>query len=334
MKKFEALERVQQAVTQQQAAGGDGGAAGGDDVADGKLTEEQLQEVFKQTSVFTVKSATAGPEFLYGNGASKRSGAAARSHGARATPAVCARGSPCASPDGHDDDDAYRSEDEWSAPKPPARRARTRPRALKPARFPAQGRGRVQRVRRPGGRRGGAGVAQAPRAGANTRVARRRVPRSRRSPRNALQRGAPAAPREPKPQKHILTAYNRDNQMLMRRKKVRLPRCGCNAVALSAFGCHQVVDPYELVLLKLPPPPLAASWGRMIQPYCPTAGARFCMRRALSCLHGLSCILAARSQAAASVVDVKCIRTPDVLALDLQKARLAAERCTTRKADP
>ena len=69
MKKFEALERVQQAVTQQQAAGGDGGAAGGDDVADGKLTEEQLQEVFKQTSVFTVKSATAGPEFMYGHGA-------------------------------------------------------------------------------------------------------------------------------------------------------------------------------------------------------------------------------------------------------------------------
>ena len=77
MKKFEALERVQQATTLQQAAGGDGGAAGADGVADGKLTEEQLQEVFKQTSVFTVKSATAGPEFLYGHGASRlRPGAA------------------------------------------------------------------------------------------------------------------------------------------------------------------------------------------------------------------------------------------------------------------
>ncbi len=30
-------------------------------------------------------------------------------------------------------------------------------------------------------------------------------------------------PRESKAQKHILTAYNRDNQMLMRRKKARAP---------------------------------------------------------------------------------------------------------------
>ena len=141
MKKFEALERVQQALTQQQAAGGDGGAAGGDDVADGKLTEEQLQEVFKQTSVFTVKSATAGPEFLYGNGASWLFGRrASRSRRSR-KPHLFARqsGSPCASPDGHDDDDAYRSEDEWCALKLPARRARTRPCALKAAHFPAQG---------------------------------------------------------------------------------------------------------------------------------------------------------------------------------------------------
>jgi hypothetical protein len=37
----------------------------------------------------------------------------------------------------------------------------------------------------------------------------------------AAQTRGPAAAREPKPQKHILTAYNRDNQMLMRRKKAR-----------------------------------------------------------------------------------------------------------------
>jgi len=36
----------------------------------------------------------------------------------------------------------------------------------------------------------------------------------------AQARGAPPV-REPKAQKHILTAYNRDNQMLMRRKKAR-----------------------------------------------------------------------------------------------------------------
>lgn len=64
---------------------------------------------------------------------------------------------------------------------------------------------------------------------------------------------APAGAREPKAQKLILTAYNRDNQMLLRRKKV--------------------VDPYELALVKLPPPPLPSSWGRVIKPYCPASGA-------------------------------------------------------------
>jgi len=69
--------------------------------------------------------------------------------------------------------------------------------------------------------------------------------------------------------------------MLMRRKKVRLSRRVATRRhwGLMAFGCHQVVDPYELVLLKLPPPPLAPSWGRMIQPYCPAAGARSRLRR-------------------------------------------------------
>jgi hypothetical protein len=64
-------------------------------------------------------------------------------------------------------------------------------------------------------------------------------------------------PKESKPQKHILTAYNRDNQMLLRRKKV--------------------VDPYEIMLLKLPPPPLPSSWGRMIKPYTPPEGAGPCV---------------------------------------------------------
>ena len=86
MKKFEALERVQQANAQLAASGG-GGAAGGEGAGAGaagteQLTDEQLQEVFKQTSVFTVKSATAGPEFLYGHGAYRpSSGVAARSRG-------------------------------------------------------------------------------------------------------------------------------------------------------------------------------------------------------------------------------------------------------------
>ena len=71
MKKFEALERVQQA----QAGGGGGGEGGGEagpsaPTADAGLTEEQLLEVFKQTSVFTVKSALAGLEYMHGGGAS------------------------------------------------------------------------------------------------------------------------------------------------------------------------------------------------------------------------------------------------------------------------
>lgn len=46
--------------------------------------------------------------------------------------------------------------------------------------------------------------------------------------RHITQTRAPNVPRD-KAQKHVLTAYNRDNQMLMRRKKVclaclRLPR--------------------------------------------------------------------------------------------------------------
>lgn len=49
----------------------------------------------------------------------------------------------------------------------------------------------------------------------------------------AQPRGASAAaPREAKAAKHILTAYNRDNQMLLRRKKVR--RAAATAQAVHA----------------------------------------------------------------------------------------------------
>ena len=51
------------------------------------------------------------------------------------------------------------------------------------------------------------------------------------------------------------------------------------------------------------------------------------MRRANCCLQRLSCTVAARAQAAAKVADVKCIRTPDVLALDLQKVRRSRAWC-------
>jgi len=172
MKKFEALERVQQA-TAQQPAGGDGGATDGAGAGAGAagmelLTEAQLQEVFKQTSVFTVKSATAGPESMYGHGTLRPSSiAAARSLGS-GRPSCCARASlraACA-PDGHDDDDAYRSDEEWCVAALSALASRTQRACADACAFPAQGRGRVQRLRRRRGRRGRAGVTQAPRAGA------------------------------------------------------------------------------------------------------------------------------------------------------------------------
>jgi hypothetical protein len=73
MKKFEALERVQHGVARP-AAEADGGASGSGEGAAATagggeqqmLTEEQLQELFKQTSMFTVRSALAGLEFMHG----------------------------------------------------------------------------------------------------------------------------------------------------------------------------------------------------------------------------------------------------------------------------
>ena len=60
----------------------------------------------------------------------------------------------------------------------------------------------------------------------------------------------PRAPRAPKPQKsHMITAYNSDNQMLMRKKKI--------------------VDPRAPNVLKLPPHPIPVSWGRVIAPFVP-----------------------------------------------------------------
>lgn len=43
---------------------------------------------------------------------------------------------------------------------------------------------------------------------------------------------------------------------------------------------HQVVDPYELVLIKMPPPPLPTSWGRVVAPY--KSGARLASSHARS----------------------------------------------------
>jgi hypothetical protein len=59
MKKFEALERVQQRLAAGrgvEAAGADGAAAGAEEAGQEVLTEEQLLEVFKQTSTFTLQT--------------------------------------------------------------------------------------------------------------------------------------------------------------------------------------------------------------------------------------------------------------------------------------
>ena len=60
MKKFEALERVQQRLTAErgaEAAGAEAEEGGAEAAREGEaLTEEQLLEVFKQTSVFTLRT--------------------------------------------------------------------------------------------------------------------------------------------------------------------------------------------------------------------------------------------------------------------------------------
>lgn len=69
MKKFEELERIQQELTsspQQQANDTPPEQHGPDPDApvDDPLTQEQLEEVFRRTSAFTVKSASLDPDFV------------------------------------------------------------------------------------------------------------------------------------------------------------------------------------------------------------------------------------------------------------------------------
>ncbi len=140
MKKFEALERVQHAVARPAGegegegagagAGADGGGGGADGGEQQVLTEEQLLEVFKQTSVFTVRSALAGLEFMHGHGAHAAAGVCRRAvvlcqlcrtrEPARARAfellcVACPRHPPRADGGYGDGDDAYRSEEDWCA---------------------------------------------------------------------------------------------------------------------------------------------------------------------------------------------------------------------------
>jgi hypothetical protein len=56
-----------------------------------------------------------------------------------------------------------------------------------------------------------------------------------------------APPKAPK--QHMITAYNSDNQMLIKKRKI--------------------LDPRAANILKLPPHPIPISWGRLVAPYKP-----------------------------------------------------------------
>lgn len=103
----------------------------------------------------------------------------------------------------------------------------------------------------------------------------------------------------------------------------------------------QVVDPYELVLIKMPPPPLPTSWGRVIAPYksgesprthltgphAPSCGCGGPARRRTgrSLRRAAACIFAAPP-----VVDYKKIETKDIFSLDPSQARARAFAASPR----
>lgn len=69
MKKFEELERIQQEFTSSPQPVNDTLQLEQDDrdqdtLIEDSLTQEQLEEVFRRTSAFTVKSASVDPDFI------------------------------------------------------------------------------------------------------------------------------------------------------------------------------------------------------------------------------------------------------------------------------
>ena len=102
----------------------------------------------------------------------------------------------------------------------------------------------------------------------------------------------------------------------------------------------QVVDPYELALVKLPPPPLPSAWGRVVRPYMPAHGG-CSTRKRFGCTASLKPSHTARARSLEEVKDAKHIATDDILKLDTQKARAAVvalpvrnEHLTARAACP
>jgi len=184
MKKFEEMERIRQ-----QARGGEEAKennTGGDDDGEEGLDEEQLKEVFRNTSTFTVKEAMFETNELFGS-------------------------------IGDTDDVMYFSDDEeledgfWEALTGMKRKGKKSSRG---ARMP-------------------------------------RVPR------------APSAPKAP--QSHMITAYNSDQGLFLRKKKF--------------------IDPAEPCIIKMPNHPIPVSWGRVIEPYVPKAVRMAQLQAIPDCVH-------------------------------------------------
>ena len=198
MKKFEEMERIRQATKAQVGEDGDKenkegatNSAGGDAVGTNGdehegLDEEQLKELFKNTSTFTVKEAVMDSNALFGD-------------------------MRIANEDGmYFSDDEELQDEFWEALTGKKRRG-------KKSKGP-------------------------------------RVPR------------APRAPREPKAaQSHMITAYNSDQGLFLRKKKF--------------------VDPFEPVIIKVPAHPIPVSYGRVIQPYEPKSVREAKLKQVPDCVH-------------------------------------------------
>lgn len=77
---------------------------------------------------------------------------------------------------------------------------------------------------------------------------------------------APRAPREPKAaNSHMITAYNSDQGLFLRKKKF--------------------IDPAEPVIIKVPPHPITTSWGRVIEPYVPKSVREARLAQVPDCVH-------------------------------------------------
>jgi hypothetical protein len=218
MKKFEALEKVMQGRGKQDADAADNkenedaGAAAADAAAgpsskapeqqqggDMELDETQLVEVFKQTSIFNVRSALANNTVLMaGDHPGGERGDPNDSDGA------------LSSDEGGDQLGFMRgfwSDEDFFGDK-------------------AQQQGKERRRR--------AGGARAPRdPAARLRAAQKRSDRSH----------------------QLITQYNKDTRALIRRRV-------------------RVADPDAILQIRVPPPPLPASWGRAVRPYAPRAARR------------------------------------------------------------